>query len=224
MTQSSNNTSQQNTRNIIIIIVVFLIVSVGFFFYIGNSIDEEIQANKDNTLALPQSVKRVITNRDIDKIEEQVSTNQTVNFNKYVYLREGTNTSESGEKFYYEFDTQMNEKLNTLQNVSVSDIDGIILYRLHTETIGYYETDDMLSNIVSTIGGGEKDKENTSSKKAMKLCVILSYVSVPDGIVLKADSIWGTEPPSRIKNTDNAGIGSLPDDDEIIKTIHNTIK
>lgn len=216
-----NELSPKSKKIVVIVIIVFILLSVVFFFFIDYTIDKEFEADKNNTFTLPVSVKKLIEIKEANNLKRAEPENSPVNFKKYIYLTYGYISSDS-EKFDYSCDTKMNEKLNTIQNISASDVDGIILNDIHIETVGYYEKDDLISNIMSAING--KESKTNTGKEAMKICCILTYVSVPEGVVLQRDSIWGGEPPRRISDTTSAGVGEKPDDSKIINSIKNRIK
>ena len=128
-----------------------------------------------------------------------------------------------GEKLSYHYEVIVNKKLKTDKYAAASDIDGIILHDIHFETVAYYVKDDIIGEITSFISGKEEKLKEESHKRASKICRILTYVSVPDGVVLKRDSVWGGEPPAKIKWTENGGTGSYPSDKEIADLIEKTI-
>lgn len=217
---SQQQVSSKSKKGFIGLFVFIILLGVGLFFYESYSIDKKIEADDNNTSALPQSIKALISADNRKDWKEIEPENVPVNFKKYIYLKSGY-TSLGDEKFYYWCDTEMNKKLGTLQNISDSGVDGLVLSDIHIETVGYYEKSDVLSALMSTISGDDSQKE--TGKKAMQVCNILTYVSIPEGTVLRRDSLWGEKPPQRIKTSDN-GVGKAPDDSDVISSIKEVIR
>lgn len=215
---------QQKKKNLRIIafILILLVASVGLFIYMNAKLDAQIEADNNNTLSLSSSVKNLITDDRAGQLKETpIEVQLPVNFEKYIYLSYG-NTGDGEVNYAYVVNSDVNEELNTLDNISATDLDGVILNDIHLELKGYYAEDDAIGNLVSAITNQEKEEKATGTK-AYKICRILTYISLPDETIVRRDSIWGSEPPRRIKRGES-GMGSWPDDDEIVKAIKNTIK
>ena len=208
---------------IIIALVLFVLFSAGVFFFISDAISKSVEQNNQNTASLSPQVRSIISTKNAAALHGQQPTNEPIRFKKYVYLSEGY-TMLGDESLNFYFDTQLNDKLGTTELASATDIDGIVLNDFHREDVGYYEKDDVLTNIISAISDEESQPERNAYKKAMKVCYVLTFVSVPDGTVLRRDSLWGGEPPRRLKQTDSMGIGSHPSHEEIINLIKSRIQ
>lgn len=223
--------SQQTTlspkanRNYIIGFVIFIALFIISFYIAMNHIEKKQAEDDKNTAALPSIVKKIISIPPAYKLREVEATNMPVTFKKYLYLNHHSTPTATNESLGYSFHTDMNEELNTMQNLLASDIDGLVLDDSHSEIVGYYENDDIISIVSNAVSGEDnKKKENKASKGAYKLCRVLTYVSVPDGTVLQRDSIWGGDPPRRIKRTQSTAMGDFPDDSEVIRMIKSRIK
>ncbi len=194
---------------------VFAIFTVGIYLFISHGIKKYQEDSKNNTAIVSQQIKDLITPNNATKLKHKEPENKPVNFNKYLYFTSGTIV----DGLYYHIETDVNERLKTIDYLSAPDIDGIILHDIHFKVVGYYEEDDIISDIASALSGKEKKMKPENYKKASKICRVLTYISIPEGNVLKRDSIWGGEPPQRISASENSGTGSYPSDKEIVEII-----
>lgn len=206
---------------IVLVFTAFIVASVIAFIYVDNMLDEQIAADENATKSLPQSVKEIINDRNASRLLTSEETGDPVTFRKYVFLSYGY-IQDTDANYSYRVDAEMNNSLGTTANLSDSGVDGIILYDVIFETVGYYSNNDVVGELISFLKNEENVSEPTG-KKAQRICSVLSYVSVPDGVVLKRDTICGGDPPSRIKKTDDQGLGSAPDNSEIIKSIKSVL-
>lgn len=212
--------SSKAKKAIIGVFVFIFLFTVVLFVYIDKAIDQRIEADQNNTFSLSEPVKNLIRTGNTKDWESIPAVNKPVAFRKYIYLQSGY-TSSGNENLTYWCDTEMNKDLGTLSNIPESDVDGLVLSNFCFDTVGYYKVGAVLDLIPRL--SSDDDKVSTR-KKAIKICKVLTYVSVPEGIVLKRDSVWGKEPPRRINATDNAGMGAQPDNDDIVASIKKTIK
>jgi len=65
--------------------------------------------------------------------------------------------------------------------------------------------------------------EYSGGGRAWQPCYVLYYLDLEKEIILAQDTIWGGMPPQTIGGGAMGGTGKRPKEDEVIKTIQQTI-
>lgn len=209
--------------------LVCIIFGAGLFFFIGRSIDTMVAEEEEGMRALSPQIRSIIKGEH-DKLLMQQAQNKPVHFKKYIYFSSGYKTVD-GESYAFHYDSDINNSLKTSRYAAASDLDGLIFEHYYREVVGYYEDGDVVGDIISVFSDKEQDERNKKynpedniyEKKAERVSRVLTYVSVPDLIVLKRDTVWGDDPPQRKKSSES-GMGSIPTNGDIVKQIRKTIQ
>lgn len=198
---------------------IITVISFAIIFLISNKIEEDLKEEVETTLSLSPAILNIIRAENSQNLKNKTAMPKAVKFRKYLYLKNSPLSDKlSNCNYTHCYEKEINEKLNTHINVG-NDIDGLILQDIGFMTTGYYETDNTFGRITEKEDAHFHQK---SARPANRVYAILTYVNVPDGIVLHRDTVWGGDPPETIKNSDS-GTGPFPEDEEIIHQIRNTI-
>ena len=189
-------------KKIIFGVLVFLLFSVGIGYWIFQKI-EDIKENNELSTQIPQSIIELF---DRKSAEDYPYKPQEVKWNKEYLLFD-----EYADLIY---NKKRNEKLNTHQYFPNGSINGLVLVKPDTKTLGYYKNDD--------------DDKERSNKRAYQNFYAISYFDKNKKIVLARDTIWGPLPKESKSTTENQH-GFLPNDGmpsekELIEIIKQHIK
>lgn len=198
--------------------IVVILLTVVFFLAIRN-LDAKTEQNEEITRGLPARVTDVFNSKvrgvmpaDIGEFVEKVP------FRRYLYFSyKPMYDSRDGFGFTHTYDSKMNSQLGTDQNINAEDIDGIVFVDMGLKTVGHYTTDEAMSELQEKIFS-----VNPAVQHASMPYYAVNYMTVPDYVVIRRDTIWGGEPPKRIKKGE-AGMGKFPKESQIADLIRATI-
>lgn len=189
-------------KRILVGIGIFLVVIIAGYFWIVNKLTK-IQENKELSLQIPESIKLMFEETNIDDYRYLP---QDIDWqNRYLLL------DLTGDLIY---NKERNEKLGTAKYFPNEKINGLVIIKHETKTIGYYKKD--------------KNDSDISSQRAYQHYYAVSFFDLSKRIVVAQDTIWGEEPKERKRSGENQhGIiptSELPDENKLITVIKSRIK
>jgi len=206
----------QAKKRFLIIFGSFTVIMTIAFFIAMHALDSNIEERAELTAALPENVTKLFDSRhkEVQPTFADEFTNN-VNFKSYLFFSHKISTINDDVFFARSYDKSINKKLGTDLYYGKEDLDGIVYASSGVETVGYYYDNGLFSN---------PDRSKPNNKRASQIYVTLSYVTLPDFVIIRQDTIWGKKPPSTIRSTDSGGVGKGVKDKEIIAAIKAIIK
>lgn len=188
----------------VIIFLVFVTCFGGYILYYKVSFYFEDQ---DKTEQLSTHIKDRFDNRERTSLIPYVPTPISWD-NQYLVLT----TKEGLTEAHY--NTLWNEDLDLEKNYPGQNLKGLVLVESTLDVVGEYEKEKSIFD--------SESKKAKNPDKAYQVNYVVHYYDFNKDAIIARDTILGKEPPERKKDNE-AGIGKLPTDKELIESIKNRI-
>lgn len=197
-------TPQAKKKMFLVMATAFIIVTAGLFAAMSK-MKENFAEQAALTAGLPESVTKIFDSRYsgtqhvmADEFLEKVP------FRSYLFFTQHP-AEAGGRHFSHSYSKSVNEKLGTDIYYGLEDIDGVVFEMLGLEVTGYY---------------GENYEH---PKQAMRHYRVLNYMTLPDMVIVRQDTLRGGDPPASIKSRETVGIGKDVKENDIVASIKAAI-
>ena len=171
------------------------IIVLGIFFFIYTRWINNIMNDRALTLQLSPALLKQLGGKQIYDFPYKPAPIQWDG--KYLQVDHGNIFEEINPSLNFVYNKKRNEKLNTDRFFPGNDIKGIVWLIINANEVGRY------------IGGGG----------AFQNYYVLNFLDLASETILARDTIWGGMPPETISASSSGGVGKLPKEEEVIKTI-----
>ena len=178
-----------------IAIIGTAIVVIGIFFFIYSQWIKNIEADRALTLQLSPKLLKQLGGKQVYDFPYNPAPIQWGG--KFLQVDYGAIFEEINPPLNFVYNKKRNEKLNTDRFFPGDDIKGIVWLTINHNNVGTYD------------GGGV----------AAQPYYVLYYLDLAQGTILAQDTILGGMPPKTIGGGAMGAVGSLPKEEEVIKTI-----
>lgn len=182
-------------KKAIIIVIVLMVFSIGVFVFYISPMMKNILADRALTTQLSPVLLEQLGGKHISDFPYNPAPVQWES--KYLQVDYGVIFEEVVVPLNFVYNKKRNEKLNTDRFFPGNDIKGIVWLTLNSKVVGHYRS------------GGQ----------ALQTYYVLSYLDLAQETILARDTIWGGMPPKTISASQSTGVGKLPKEKEVIKTI-----
>ena len=189
-------------KKAIIIVMVLVAFSIGIFVFYISPLKKNRLADRALTIQLSPVLLKQLEGKNIYDFPYNPAPVEWEG--KYLQVDDGIifEEIEPNPPLFFVYNKKRNEKLNTDRFFPGNDIKGIVYLLSNSKEVGEYS------------GGG----------RAWQPCYVLYYLDLEKEIILAQDTIWGGMPPQTIGAGAMGGTGKRPKEEEVIKTIQQTIK
>lgn len=199
MAQNETFTPAQRKKFLIVFGVIVAVGIIVFWVAMGKIVGD-IGKRNEMTAALPENVTKLFNCKYHDLqpsvAEEFVGR---VPFERYIFFSNHSVTLGDSLAFTHAYDPSINEKLGTDIYYGSEELDGIVFEKQGAETVGYYG--------------------NTTTKRAIQSYKVIYYMTYPELVIIRQDTLWGGTPPSTIESHASAGVGKGVKDKDLVAAI-----